>query len=199
MKRVVDERAIAEFAERQRGVFSKADLQVLLAEPHAAGLVRRIRNLEEGGTLRRFSRGWYVAESFDLATLSQRIAPRSYVSFGTVLARELLVGPRPDRQLIAAKVGRTRTYAAFGYEIVHVRIAPHLDFGHTPTGGVEYADPEKAVLDVLYFHLRGRPFPFDIYSDIDFGKLDRKRLNRYLDRYRNPKFIAFVRGVLEVQ
>ena len=120
------------------------------------------------------------------------------MSFGTVLARELLVGTRPQRQLIAAKVGRMRIYAALGYEIVHVHIAPHLDFGHGPRDGVEFADAEKAVLDVLYFHLRGRRYPFDVYSDIDFTKLDARRLKRYLKRYRNPRFVAFAKGLLEL-
>jgi hypothetical protein len=199
MKRGSDARAIERVAPSQRGVFSKADLQSLLAERHPAAFVRRITALEEDEVLRRFCRGWYVSESFDLPTLSQRLAPRSFVSFGTVLARALLIGPRPERQLIAAKVGRSRTYQNLGHEIVHVHIAPHLDFGHTATGGVQFADPERAVLDVLYFHLRGRRYPFDLYSDIDFGKLDSRRLSTYLDRYRNPKFVAFAKRVLETR
>jgi hypothetical protein len=193
-----DARRIAALARAQRGVFSKADLQTILAEPHAKAFQRRTRTLEADGVLRRFCRGWYVAESFDLPTLSQRLAPRSYVSFGTVLARELLIGARPERQLTAAKVGRTRTYAALGVEIVHVHIAPHLDFGHRPTDGVEVADAEKAVLDVLYFHLRGRQYPFDIYSDIDFTRLNAKRVRDYLGRYRNPRFVAFATKLVEL-
>lgn len=199
MNRAVDAREIGRIAPAQRGVFSKADLQTLLAEPHPAAFVRRIRALEADQALCRFCRGWYVTEGFDLPTLSQRLAPRSYVSFGTVLARVLLIGPRPERQVVAAKVGRTRTYSGLGFEIVHVRIAPHLDFGHTATDGVQFADAEKAVLDVLYFHLRGRRYPFDIYSDIHFDKLDRQRTASYLAQYRNPKFVAFATGLLDLK
>lgn len=197
MNLAADTRALERVARAQRGVLSKADLQTLLAEPHPAAFVRRIKTLEADQVLRRFCRGWYVTETFDLPTLSQRLAPRSYVSFGTVLARALLIGTRPERQVIAAKVGRARTYTAFGHEVVHVHIAPHLDFGHSAVDGVRFADPEKAFLDVLYFHLRGRRYPFDIWSDIAFDKLDRRRLNAYLRRYRNPKFVAFANGVLD--
>ena len=196
MKYAADIRAIESVAGAQRGVFSRADLQTLFAEPHQAAFARRFRVLEANGVLRRFCRGFYVTESFDLPTLSQRIAPDSYVSFGTVLARELLVGARPLRQVVAAKVGKSRVYTGLGYEVVHLQIAPHLVFGHAASDGVRFADAEKAVLDVLYFHLRGRRYPFDIYSDIDFDKLDRQRLESYLRRYRNPKFVAFARGVL---
>lgn len=198
MNLTMDDRTLRTLAPTQKGVFSTSDLRTALQESRPAALSRRLRALIELGTLRRFVRGWYVAETFDLATLSQRLAPRSYVSFGTSLARDLLVGTAPERLVTAAKVGPARTYAALGYEIVHVSLAPHLDFGHRRIDGVAWADPEKAVLDVLYFHLRGRRYVFDIYSDIAFDKLDRKRLVTYLKRYRNPRFVAFAKGLLEL-
>lgn len=192
MKLSADQAAVRRLAAGQRGVLSKADLQILLAEPHAAAFARRLVALRRSGTLQRFCRGFYVHEPFDLAVLSQRIAPASYVSFGTVLARELLVGVQPEHQLLAAKVGRAQTYRGLGREIVHLHLAPHLDFGHAARDGVQWADAEKAVLDVLYFHLRGRRYAFDPYSDIDYARLDHGRLRGYLGRYRNPKFQTFV-------
>lgn len=199
MKYTTDARIIEKVRPAQRGVFSKADLQTLLAEPHPAAFARRFRALEENGVLRRFCRGFYVTESFDLLTLSQRIAADSYVSLDTVLARELLIGPRPSRRVVAVKIGKARTYEGLGHEVVHLHIAPYLAaFGYAATNGVRFADAEKAVLDTLYFHLRGRRYPFDIYSDIAFDKLDRRRLESYLSRYRNPKFVTFVRGLLKL-
>ncbi len=60
-----------------------------------------------------------------------------------------------------------------------------------------WADPEKAVLDTLYFHLRGRRYVFDIYSDLAIEKLDMDRVRTYLKRYRNPRFVSFATGLLE--
>jgi hypothetical protein len=198
MNRLADVRIVGQLAGEQGGVFSKADLQNAFAEPHPAAFVHRIRYLVDNGILRRFSRGWYVSESFDLATLSQRIAPDSYISFGTVLARHLVIGTNPSSQVIAVKVGRSRSYAALGFSIEHVGISSHLFFGYSSVDGIRYADAEKAVLDTLYFHLRGRRYPFDIYSDINLGKLDQTRLREYLNRYRNPKFVAFAESTLEL-
>ena len=62
--------------------------------------------------------------------------------------------------------------------------------------GVRVADKEKAFLDVLYFHLRGRVYPFDLYSDIRLEAFDSMRLREYLKRYRNPKFVAFAESFL---
>jgi hypothetical protein len=182
----------------QRGVFTKTDLQVLLGERHPAAFTRRIQALVRAGVLRRFVRGIYVHSEFDMPTLSQRLAADSYISFGNVLARHLVIGTRPEHQLLAAKPGRAHVYRSLDLEIAHLHIAPHLDFGHSVENGVRWADAEKAALDTLYFHLRGRRYPFDIYSDIDIARLDKARLTAYLSRFRNPKFATFARGVLEL-
>ena len=196
---VTDYQLLSRLDAAQRGVYSKSDLQTAFGELHPAAFVRRVRALLDHGILRRFCRGWYVGEVFDLATLSQRLAPESYVSFGTVLARDLIIGTSLDRQIMAVKAGRPRRYSCDGHVIEHVSTAEELLFGFTTTDGVRYANAEKAALDTLYYHLRGRRYSFDIYSDIALHKLDKARLRDYLSRYRNPKFVAFVKGVLEIQ
>jgi len=199
MNAVADAQLLSRLDTEQHGIYSKGDLQTAFGEPHPAGFVRRVRVLLDHGILRRFCRGWYVSEVFDLATLSQRLAPESYISFGTVLARNLIIGTSPDRQIVAVKLGRPRRYACDGYVIEHVSVTEELLFGFLNVDGVRYANSEKAVLDTLYFHLRGRRYPFDIYSDIALHKLDKARLRDYVSRYRNPKFVAFAEGVLEIQ
>jgi hypothetical protein len=196
MNTLNDARLVMALSEAQRGVFSTSDLQATLADRHSASFARRVRGLVQAGVLSRFLRGWYVAETFDLPTLSQRLAPESYVSFGNVLAKNLLMGTNPERQVMAAKIGRGRSYQTLGFQIVHLGLARHLHFGYEAQQGVEFADSEKAVLDVLYFHLRGQTFFFDPFSDIDFTELDPARLRRYLARYKNPKFVSFVSNVL---
>jgi len=199
MKAVQDSQLIARLRGRQRGVFSTADLRTALSAPHAASFVRRVRSLVEHGVLSRFTRGFYVAETFELAVLSQRIAPESCISFATVLARHLVIGTNPTRRIVATRVGKSRRYQSGGYEIEHLGISKSLRFGSSIEQGVQYADAERAVLDVLYFHIRGRRFPFDIYSDLDLKRLDEKKLRAYLSRYRNPKFATFARRVLELE
>jgi len=196
MKLHADARAIAAAATDQRGVFDKTDLKVLLAEPHRSALTRRIEALVHAGELLRFARGIYVREPFDLPTLSQRICPASYVSFGNALARHLVIGTTPARQVLAVKCGPARGYQGLGYDVTHVHVAPHLHFGFSAIDGVQWADAEKAVLDTLYFHLRGRRYPFDPFSDIDTSWLDPVRFASYLERYRNPKFVAFAQAAL---
>jgi hypothetical protein len=189
---------IQRFRTAQAGVFSTADLKNLLGEKHPAGFVRRVRALEREHLIERFVRGWYVTPgSFDLSTLSQRIAPGSYVSYGTVLADALVVGPAPQREVWSSKVGRSRIYRGADCRILHLGIDEQLLFGFEERGAVRWATPEKALLDTLYFYLRGRRYPFDIYSDLNLEPINRRRLRDDLRRYRNPKFAVFVNRVLD--
>ena len=199
MKLLADRDLVTKLQAAQGGVFSTADLRTILAEPHPAAFKRRVRALIEQGSLLRFTRGFYVTEEFGLATLSQRIAPDSCISFATVLAQGLVIGTSPDRKIVATKVGRSRKYEALGYEVEHLSVSASLNFGCEQKRGSRSATVEKAILDVLYFHLRGRRPGFDIYSDVNLRKLNKKRLADYLKRYRNPKFVSFAKRVLELK
>ncbi len=193
-----DMQNILRLSAAQRGVFSVSDLKTLTAERHDSAFQRRIDALLAAGVLRRFARGWYVTPSFDAPTLSQRIAPGSVVSFGTVLADELLIGAFPRNQITATWARKTRSRQGLGLQLLHLQIAEPLNFGFEVKDGLRYATPEKAVLDVLYFHQRGRKYVFDIYSDIDYSRLDSRRLQAYLLNYQNPKFVRFATDLLGV-
>ena len=199
MKLFTDSRLIGDLRTPQRGVFSTADLKTALNEKHPAAFGTRIRALVNNGILMRFTRGFYVTEDFSLETLSQRIAPQSCISFGTVLANSLVIGTKPTHRILSTKVGPTRSYKALGFEIMHLGIAQKLAFGYEVRDGIRFASTEKAILDVLYFHLRGRKFPFDIYSDLNLGRLNLERVRECLLQYTNPKFVTFAKNVLEIK
>lgn len=193
-----DLQTVERLSASQRGVFSVADLRACLAEPHRAALYRRVDRLIAGGTLRRFAGGFYVARDFDLAVLCQRLAPDSALSFEFVLARELVIGPKPAHALSAIRAGRTQRLEAHGKSLAFHHIKADLRFGESVVAGVRSTDAEKALLDVLLFHQRGRRALFDLRSDVHLDRLDRRKLGRYLRRYENPRFVAFARGVLEL-
>src|SRR5690606_3631596 len=114
-------------------------------------------------------------------------------------ARALVIGPRPERHLSAISADRPRRFEAHGWRVEFHRLAGWLRFGERVRAGVHETDPEKALLDVLYFHLRGSAALFDIYSDIGLDRLDGARLRDHLARYRNPRFVAFAEGVLRLR
>jgi hypothetical protein len=182
-----------------RGVFTTHDLQTILTKKTPLALQRRIRQLESVGFLTRVRRGLYVAQEYDLAALSQRLNPRSYLSFGTALAAAQLIGVASNREVWAAVLGSSHIHNIGDRRVVHVRIGEAMFGGYVNVGGVRQATPEKAFLDTLYAHQHGRRFLFDVFSDIQIDRLDRSRLRKLLRLYRNPKFHAFVRGVLDAE
>jgi hypothetical protein len=194
-----DVRTIQRLAPGQSGVFRLEDLRTALGEPHRAALYRRIDRLIALDVLARCTRATYVAESFDLAVLSQRIAPDSAVSFETVLADALVIGPKPSHRISAIRGGRSATYAVRGLSVEHFHVAADMRFGEESRNGVRHTVPEKALLDVLSFHLRGRRALFDLHTDVRIDALDRVVLREFLTRYRNPRFVAFARDVLRFE
>lgn len=185
------------FSPELRGVFSLSDLRNLLQTSNRGVLYRSLGDLERAGVLSRFCRGFYVTRDFDLLVLSQRISPDSYVSFGNALARHLLIGSVPRYRIRAAKPGPKRVYTNEEYRIEHLSLRPELIFGYEVVDGVRIALPEKAVLDTLYLYRRGVRFGFDVYTDIDYSRLDGDLVRKYLGEYRNPVFVDYARRLTD--
>jgi predicted transcriptional regulator of viral defense system len=195
-KLIADIDIIKRFAPELKGVFTLADLKTLLTSPHIISFYRRISALEREGVLKRYIRGVYTAEGFDLKYLSYKINPRSYISMECVLAHSLIIGTEPVHEVKAVKVGKKREFTGDQGRIIYMGIGEHLYFGFQKRQDINFAIKEKAFLDTLYFYAKGMKFYFDIYSDIDTKKLDASIINDFLKRYKNPKFITFVRNYI---
>ena len=191
-----DAALISKYAMPMSGVFSVGDLKRLFGESSAGMLHRRIRRLEDGGIISRFMRGMYVTNGFSGVHLAARIIEKSYISMGTVLAREMMTGSVPAKTIYAVRIGKSRVFRGKGLTIEYLGIAADLFFGYRLEQGIRFARPEKALLDVLYFHLHGSAFSFDVYHDIDISRIDYALIESWLVKYRNQRFISFVRGYL---
>jgi hypothetical protein len=192
---------IEKLSLRQRGIFTTQGLKNLFQIYDISSLNQKIRPYLEAKILQRFCRGYYVTKNFSLVDLSQRISPRSVISFGNVLAKELIIGSIPQKRTYAIKTGKSRTYTSHLGSITHLGLTIPLakdlvTLGSHWDNGICYADKEKALLDVCYFYQRGHKFSFSIYSDIDYSLFDKRKVKKYLQHYKNPKFQQFVLGVL---
>ena len=184
-------------APKHKGVFTLSDLSNLFLTKHPVALQQKLKPFLKAKILYRFCRGFYVTGDFSLEALSQKICPRSAISFGSVLAKEMLIGSIPQKTVYAVKVGKSRTYSSELGRVVHLGLLSELFFGYSQwREGICYADKEKAFLDLLYFYQKGRKFSFNIYSDIQTNRLDRNILKKYIGRYKNQKFKKFVEGLL---
>lgn len=188
---------IEAYAPGLGGVFSAADLANLLGRRTPLARARILARLVRDGVLIRVQRGIYTTPSCDLWRLTMRIAPASYISMDAALAHWGLVGTVPERGVTAVHIGRPRTIATPCGTIRLSSISRNLFFGFvTIDHGVRIADAEKAFLDLLFFYTKGARFVVDPRQEVAVRKLNRRRLADYLKRYRNPRFVAFVKGLI---
>jgi hypothetical protein len=198
MKTIIDDiKMINRFSSELRGVFTLADLKNLLPSAHNMNFYRRVKALEEAKILKRYIRGIYTTENYDLKILCYKINPHSYISLERVLADELIIGTEPSYEVKAVKIGKKREFTGDQGRIVYLGITGHLFFGFRKQQNINVAIKEKAFLDTLYFYIKGARYYFDIYSDIDTTKLKLSIIEKFLKNYRNPKFISFVRNYID--
>lgn len=187
---------LQKFAKPNEGFFTIYDLKNLFLPKSKVALYNEIKHFEKAGILRQFCRGIYIFDEAPLEVISQRICPQSYVSFGNILAEELMIGTIPKKALWAVKLGPSRRYASPEATLIHLGITPDLFFGYTIQEGIKWADKEKALLDTLYYYQKGTKFSFNIFSDIYTDDLNERKICSYLSEYKNSKFQKFVEGYL---
>lgn len=187
------------FTPDMGGVFSFADLCNLIGAGSDIKNAKVIDRLVRLKVVQRIWRGVYAAsKEADLWVLGSRIKHDAYVSMDSVLAKNGLVGTIPRYSVSLVYPGRKTTIETdFGASLKFFSIQPDLIFGiSTLKNGVKVTDSEKAYLDLIYFYTKGARFVFDPLNEVLLRKLDIKKLNTYLKRYKNPKFVKFVKGLV---
>ncbi len=183
-------------AAQMGGVFSYADVANVIAAGSPLNNARALRRLVNEGILFHVQRGIYVTTGCDLWVLASRISAQSYISMDSVLAANGLCGTVPARSVSAVHLLRNRTVETPDGSLHFHALAKKLFFGTSMlSSGVCVADSEKAFIDLLYYYVKGARFVIDPVREINVRALNRQKLESYLKRYENQKFVTFVKGV----
>ncbi len=187
-----------QIAKDQNYVFDEVDLKALFGSELDQSFYRTYKKIFELGLLKRFCRGIYVAKGVRLIDINRKLEESSYVSFEYVLAQNSLIGTYSDKKIRSVmKTKRTKKFVFQDNVVEQFRISEELFFGFSSVDGYNIATPEKAYLDCLYFYTKGLRFSINIFSDVNLHLLDHSLINKYLKKYRNNKFVAFVKGLLK--
>lgn len=197
MKKMLENaQKLLEFAPKIGGVFSLSELSSLFDISSQQMLWIKIKQFEEAGLLKRYSRGIYITQNFDPMILSAKVRTDSYISFGSALAYYKLIGTESPFLVSCIVTSKASEYKG-EVNLSYAKISKNLFFGTAIlNNGVRMANAEKAVLDTLYFHQHKKIFYFNIFQDINFSALSKETMDSYLERYANPKFKAFVRNTV---
>jgi predicted transcriptional regulator of viral defense system len=182
---------LLKIGENVGGVFSLMELSSLFGENSKISLHDSINKFIDAGMLKRYCREIYTLPNFDSAILSAKVRRDSYVSLASALAAHRLIGTESPFWIYCVTSAKAAEYAGEP-NISYYKLSKDLFFGYEANPkGFLIATPEKAVLDTLYFYLRGKKFYFNIFSDVQYDALDKEKFFECLTYYRNPKFRIF--------
>ncbi len=184
-------------AAQQGGVFSYSDLFHLIGADSELKNKRIIQKLTREKMLFKVYRGFYVTPNPDLWILASRLKKNVCISMDSVLAKNGLIGTVPASVSAVCLGARKETVTTPFGDVRFFSIQKDLFFGFAETSRVLETDNEKAFLDLLYYRAKGAKFAIDPLQEVDLGKFDLAKLARYLKRYKNPKFVSFVKGIYE--
>jgi predicted transcriptional regulator of viral defense system len=173
------------------GVLTLMELSSVFNEGSKIALHGIINKFMEAGVLKRYCREIYTLADFDYLLLSAKVRQGSYISLASALAAHRLIGTESPFWVYCIVQTKAAEYRG-APNISYYKLADEFCFGFEPNGrGALIAEPEKAVIDTLYFYLRGKKFYFNVFGDVNYSLLDKDKFFDCLARYRNPKFKIF--------
>lgn len=186
----------------RKKLFSLADLAQLTGESKASLSVQLTR-LVQGNVIRRAAREWYE-NPFNLPSreeVAMVLRPPAYLSLEYALSKHGVLSQAVHTlTLITIRSPYTYRTADATYEYHQIRRS--LFWGYTRENGVALADPEKALLDLVYIrHVMtdelGDRALASLVDDMDVAAIQEDRLRRYAGRF-PPKVATVVHHLLPV-
>jgi predicted transcriptional regulator of viral defense system len=143
---------------------------------------------ENRGLIERVTHKVYInklSSDFSSQDLVNVLRPNAYVSLESALHFWGL-STQSTAVLTCVTTGKPYYFKGKSFAVKYRSISENLYWGfvqkRTRYGIYKIAEPEKALLDFVYLALQeGNKNPS--LDELDFSRLDRKKLNRYLSRY----------------
>jgi predicted transcriptional regulator of viral defense system len=166
--------------------YSIADLEKITNLPRNS-LYVALKRWVTGGIIERVAQGIYVpmGSNISLENVASQLYIPNYLSFESALAKYGVLNLIPYT-LTFATTRKSRKYTLRKQAIEFRQIASELFFGYETKNGIWIASPEKALLDEVYFMVRGK-------ATLDFDELDIKKLSIKILKDYSKRFPTYVR------
>ena len=150
------------------------------------GIYVTLIRLTEKGLIKNLSYGIYqvTGQEISLERIGCEIYYPSYVSSESALFKYGILSQSPYSVFLVTKKA-SKKLRINNEDVIYRRIKPDLFWGYQTVDGYNIAEPEKALLDQIYYQSKG-------ISSLDFGELslinlDRNKLIEYSKYY--PKSV----------
>lgn len=171
-----------------KDVFDISDVKKLF--PNEVHINTAMKRLVDSGAITKVARGVYMlrGHSFDVEKLATKLYYPSYISFESALSKYGIIN-QGLYNLTLATTRHSKKMTLMDVECDYSQLKPELFFGFNLIGDTYVAEPEKAVLDMLYLVSLGKRSKSS--DEWILGELDREKLKSYL-----PPFGAAVGNIV---
>lgn len=176
-------------------LFTLTDLARLLKEKNQQTLYKRVQRLKEKKLITRLVKGKYQfsflpVDDFSLANF---LYQPSYISLESALSFHGLITDF-TYQITSLTTQKPRTFSVADKEFSYSQISPRLFWGYEKKQGFLLAEPQKALLDYVYFYCKGLRGP--VWDELDLKNIDRKKLLLYARRSKDKKIQELIRKII---
>lgn len=162
-------------------IFDLTDLSILLKVTVESARVIATRMAKQG-IIQRLKRGLYILSEIEINDfeIANRLMKPSYVSLESALNYWGMTTQIPET--ITSVAGRSKNFNVMGKQFSFSHLPEKLfNFGIQKEASFFIADPEKTLLDMIYYASLGkRSVTFDI---LDTKKINRSRFFSYAKKY----------------
>lgn len=177
--------------DSQLVLFTTSMLKTLLEIKKGNTFLVVLRDLVESGILKRLEKGKYLLSDkpLDNFVLANFLYQPSFVSLETALNFYGILSQFPY-EVTSVTLKKKKEKIIDKKVFLYLHLKPSLYWGYQKKEGFLIAEPEKAVLDQLYFVSCGwRRINFD---ELDFNQMNKKKLFIYAKRF--PKTRRFLKS-----
>lgn len=173
--------------DTDKNIFTTQDLRKTLGIRNANTLYKTVERLIKKNILVRIKKGIYlastkVANEFEIANALQK---PSYISLESALNFYGILIQTPY-QIISVTPGRPNEIIFDGKEFFFYHISSKYFWGYRKMDNFLVAEPEKAIIDEVYFKSKGKQIVD--FEECDLSSINGKRLKEYAREVNWPPF-----------
>lgn len=186
---------IMTFKKQNISLFTISDFARLFNLKNNNTLYKKIQRLEKQKIIKKIINGKYLfsISNADEFTIAHFILNPSYISLESALSfYGIMTGFSYSITSISTKPPKTVIVDEKEYSYSHIN--PSLFWGYEKNGQFLIADKEKALLDYIYFSLKGLRTMLD-FDEIDITQIDKPRLSEYTHRWGDKRIIKIIKNI----
>ncbi len=179
--------------EREICTFSLDDFGRLLSINNQNSLYKKIQRLEKKKIIKKLIKGKYIftynkTSDFKIANY---IYQPSYISLESALSFYGIITGFPYK-ITSITVKKSKTFTINQKDYLYSHIDQDLFWGYEKKEDFLIAEKEKALIDLIYFFIKGiRTFDRE---DLDISEINKKKLIFYAKKFHNKKILSIIKS-----